>query len=50
VDAMWYKESSLFKLQQYTLILHKLGIFSCEDKADILGKIENYKSKIAMKE
>ncbi|MFE1244851.1 MULTISPECIES: hypothetical protein [Fictibacillus] len=47
---MWYKESSLFKLQQYTLILHKLGIFSQEDKVDILGKIENYKSKIGFKE
>ncbi|WP_156488292.1 hypothetical protein [Fictibacillus phosphorivorans] len=47
---MWYKESSLFKLQQYTLILHKLGIFSQEDKTDILGKINSYKMKIGMKE
>jgi hypothetical protein len=47
---MWYKESSLFKLQQYTLILHKLGIFSAEDKTDILGKIENYKTKMIVKE
>ncbi|WP_153238744.1 hypothetical protein [Fictibacillus phosphorivorans] len=47
---MWYKESSLFKLQQYTIILHKLGIFSQEDKVDILGKIQSYKMKVGLKD
>ncbi|MBH0155539.1 MULTISPECIES: hypothetical protein [Fictibacillus] len=47
---MWYKESSLFKLQQYTIILHKLGIFSQEDKVDILGKIQKYKLKVGLKD
>jgi hypothetical protein len=46
---MFYKESSLYKLQQYTLILHKLGIFSNKDKSDILGKIDSYRSRIHLK-
>ncbi|WP_211235543.1 hypothetical protein [Fictibacillus gelatini] len=42
----WSKESTFLKLEHYTKILHKLGLFSDDDRMEILEKIESYKVRV----